>query len=137
VGRQGIIKNAEVGPGIAGIQVLLRQIMRDPTLPRTGTPPESDVEAQANRQQLASIQVTPVILTSTEGAAPALAERIKENDLRIYSAGLSAMMKPGDFVLLSPREYNPDETTASGRFFTKRGTKPVITVYLLVFVSAS
>lgn len=135
IGRQGVVKNADVGPGIAGLQVLLRQIIRDSTSPRTSRPPESDVEVQANRQQLASIQITPVILSSTEGAAPALAERIKENDLRIYSAGFFAMMKPGDFVLLSPREYNPDETTAAGRFFTKSEPRPAITVYLLVFVS--
>ena len=135
IGKQGVTKNADVGPGIVGLQVLSRQITRDSTSPRTGKPPESNVEIQANRPQLASIQITPVIFSSTEGAAPALAEQIRENDLRIYSAGFSAMMKPGDFILLSPREYNPDETTAAGRFFTKSGSGPAITVYLLVCVS--
>ncbi|MGB7581891.1 MAG: hypothetical protein WBL85_05530 [Sedimentisphaerales bacterium] len=135
IGRQGVVKNADVGPGIVGLQVLSRQIISDSALPGTNKPPESNVEVQANRPQLANIQITPVIFSSTEGAAPALAERIRENDLRIYSAGFSAMMKPGDFVLLSPREYNPDETTASGRFFTQSGPKPIITVYLLVCVS--
>jgi len=135
IGRQGVVKNADVGPGIVGLQVLSRQIIGNSTSPRTSKPPESNVEVQANRPQLASIQVTPVIFSSTEGAAPALAERIRENDLRIYSAGFSAMMKPGDFVLLSPREYNPDETTASGRFFIKSRPRPTITVYLLVCVS--
>jgi hypothetical protein len=137
IGRQGIVKNADVGPGIVGLQVLSRQIISNPTAPRTNKPPESDVEVQANRPQPVNIQITPVIFSSTEGAAPALAERIKENDLRIYSAGFSAMMKPGDFVLLSPREYNPDETTAAGRFFTKSGPKPTITIYLLVCASTS
>jgi hypothetical protein len=133
IGRQGIVKNADIGPGIVGLQVLSRQIISN--LPGTDKPPESDVEAQANRPQVVNIHVTPVIFSSTEGAAPALAEQIRENDLRIYSAGFSAMMKPGDFVLLSPREYNPDETTAAGRFFTKSGSGPAITVYLLVCVS--
>jgi hypothetical protein len=137
IGRQGVVENTDVGPGIVGLQVLLRRITSNSTSSRTGKPPESDVEAQANRPQLASIQITPVIFSSTEGAAPALAERIKENDLRIYSAGFSTMMKPGDFVLLSPREYNPDETTAAGRFFTRSRPEPVITVYLLVCVSIS
>jgi hypothetical protein len=137
IGRQGVVKNADVGPGITGLQVLLRQITSDSTSRKTSKPPESNIEVQANRQQLASIQITPVILSSTEGAVPALAERIRQNDLRIYSAGFSAMMKPGDFVLLSPREYNPDETTAAGRFFTKSGPKPTITVYLLVCVTTS
>ncbi len=136
IAQRGVVKNADVGPGIAGLQILPRQIASNPIPPRTSKPPESYVEVQANRpQQLASIQITPVILSSTEGAAPALAERIRQNDLRIYSAGFSTKMNPGDFVLLSPREYNPDETTAAGRFFTKSGLKPVITVYLLVCVS--
>ena len=135
IGRQGIVKNADVGPGIVGLQVLSRQIISDSTSPGTNKPHESDVELQANRPQLANIHITPVIFSSTEGTAPELAKRIRENDLRIYSAGFSAMMKPGDFVLLSPREYNPDETTAAGRFFTKNGFGPAITVYLLVCVS--
>jgi len=137
IGRHGVVENADIGPGTIGLQVLLRQIISDSTSPRTSKPPESDAEVQANKQQLASIQITPVIFSSTEGVALALAERIRENDLRIYSAGFSAMMKPGDFVLLSPREYNPDETTASGRFFTKSDPEPVIMVYLLVCVSTS
>lgn len=137
ISRQGVVKDADVGPGIVGLQVLSRQIISDLTSLKTSKLPESNVELQANRPQLANIQITPVIFSSTEGAAPALAAQIRENDLRIYSAGFSAMMKPGDFILLSPREYNPDETTASGRFFTKSGHNPAITVYLLVCVSIS
>jgi hypothetical protein len=137
ISRQGVIKNADVGPGIVGLQILSRQIAGDSALPGANNPPESNIGAQANRRQLASIQVTPVIFSSTEGVAPALAQQIRENDLRIYSAGFSAIMKPGDFILLSPREYNPDETTASGRFFTKSGSGPAITIYLLVCTSIS
>jgi hypothetical protein len=46
-------------------------------------------------------------------------------------------MKPGDFVMLCPREYKPDEITAADRFFTKPGPKPAIRVFLLVCVSIS
>ena len=77
----------------------------------------------------------PAILASTEGVAPAIAERLKEHDLRIYSAGFSAIMKPGEFVMLGPAEYKQDKITAAGRFFTKQGPKPTIRIFLLVCVS--
>jgi hypothetical protein len=123
IDRQGTVKNAEVGPGIVGLQVSARQITVGSISSGTDTP------------QLASVRVMPAILASTDGVAPALAERIRENDLRINSAGISAIMKPGDFVMLCPREYKPDEITAADRFFTKPGPKPAIIVFLLVCVS--
>jgi len=123
IDRQGTVKNAEVGPGIVGLQVSARQITVGSISPGTDTP------------QLASVRVMPAILASTDGVAPALAERIRENDLRINSAGISAIMKPGDFVMLCPREYKADEITAADRFFTKPGPKPAIRVFLLVCVS--
>jgi hypothetical protein len=123
IDRQGTVRNAEVGPGIVGLQVSARQITSTSISTGTDTP------------QLASVRVMPAILASTEGVAPALAERIRENDLRINSAGISAIMKPGDFVILCPREYKPDEITAADRFFTKPGPKPAIRIFLLVCVS--
>ncbi len=67
IGWQGVVKDTDVGPGIVGLQVLSRQIIDNS--PRTSKPPESNVELQANRRQLANIQITPVIFSSTEGAA--------------------------------------------------------------------
>jgi hypothetical protein len=131
IDRQGAVKNAEVGPGIAGLQVLASQILSSSMSPRTDGANSSAVSIR----QLASIRVTPAILAETEGVAPALAERIRENDLRISSAGISAIMKPGDFVMLCPREYKPNEITAADRFFIKPGPKPAIRVFLLVCVS--
>jgi len=131
IDRQGAVKNAEVGPGIVGLQVSARQIISSSMSPRTDRTSSSAVSIR----QLASINVVPAILASTDGVAPALAERIRENDLRIYSAGISAIMKPGDFVMLCPREYKPDEITAADRFFTKPGPKPAVRVFLLVCVS--
>ncbi len=110
--RQGALGSAEAGPGILGLQVSARQI--------------------ADNRPLASVQFVPIIAASTEGLAPELAERIKESDLRIYSAGFGLNMKPGDFVLLAPGRYNADETTAASRFFTKTGPKPAVRVLLLV-----
>ena len=120
IDRQGAVKNAEVGLGIAGMQVFARQIIDTSAV--TGTEPA----------RLASVNVVPAILASTDGVAPAIAERLKEHDLRIYSAGFSAIMKPGDFVMLSPIEYKQDEMTAASQFFTKQGLKPNIRVFLLV-----
>lgn len=135
IGQHGVVKDADVGPGIMGLQILSRQLTSDLIPPGTDKSPESNVEVQANRPQSVNIHITPVIFSPTEGAAPVLAEQIRKNDLRVYSAGFSATMKPGDFILLSPREYNPDETTAAGRFFTKSWPEPVITVYLLLCLS--
>jgi hypothetical protein len=131
IGRQGAVKNAEVGPGIIGLQILAGQIISSSMSPRTDRTSSSAVSIR----QLASIRVTPAILAETEGVAPALAERIRESDLQINSAGISAIMKPGDFVMLCPREYKPNEITAADRFFTKPGPKPAIRVFLLVCVS--
>jgi hypothetical protein len=131
IDRQGAVKNAEVGPGIVGLQVFARQIISSSMSPRTDRTSSSAVSIR----QLASINVVPAILASTDGVAPALVERIRENDLRINSAGISAIMKPGDFVMLCPREYKPDEITAADRFFTKSGPNPAIRVFLLVCVS--
>ena len=131
ISRQGAVKNAEVGPGIIGLQILAGQIISSSMSPRTDRTSSSAVSIR----QLASIRVTPAIMAETEGVAPALAERIRESDLQINSAGIYAIMKPGDFVMLCPREYKPNEITAADRFFTKPGPKPAIRVFLLVCVS--
>ena len=131
IDRQGAVRNAEVGPGIIGLQVSAGQIISSSMSPRADRESSSTVSIR----QLASIRVVPAILAETEGVAPALEERIRESDLRINSAGISAIMKPGDFVMLCPREYKPDETTAADRFFTKPGPEPAIRVFLLVCVS--
>ena len=115
IGRQGAVKSTQAGPGILGLDVSARQIADD--------------------RPLASVQVVPVISASTEGLTPALAARLKEADLRFYSAAFSAIMKPGDFVLLAPSGYKPDEITVAGRFFTKPEPKPTIRVLLLVCTS--
>jgi hypothetical protein len=133
IDRQRAVRNAEVGPGIVGLQVLARQILSSSMSPGTDRTSSSAVSIR----QLASIRVTPAILAETEGVAPALAERIRESDLQINSAGISAIMKPGDFVMLCPREYKPDEISAADRFFTKPGPEPAIIVFLLVCVSIS
>lgn len=123
IDRQGKTRETEVGPGNVGLQIFTRQIN------------SSSAPSGINTAPLASIRVVPAILASTEGTAAAIAERLSERDLRIYSAGFSAIMKPGEFVMLGPAEYNQDKTTATGRFFTRQGPKPAIRIFLLVCVS--
>jgi hypothetical protein len=123
IGRQGAIKSAQAGPGIFGLEVSARQSADPSTLLRAGTRP------------LANVQVVPAILASTEGLVPVLAALLKEADLRFYSAGFSMIMKPGDFVLLTPSEYKADETTAAGRFLTKPEPNPTVRVLLFVCTS--
>jgi hypothetical protein len=117
IGRQGTIESTQAGPGILGLRVSARQIV--------------------DTRPLASVQVVPAISASTEGLAPALAARLKETDLRFYSAGFSVIMKPGNFVLLAPSEYKPDEITVAGRFFTKAGPESAVRVLLLVCTSVT
>ena len=123
IGRQGAVKSAQAGPGILCLEVSARQIADPSTLLGTG------------RRPLANVQVAPAILASTEGLAPALAALLKEADLRFYSAGFSVIVKPGDFVLLTPSEYKPDETTAASRFFSKPEPNPTVRVLLFVCTS--
>ncbi len=115
IGRQGTLEETEAGPGTLGLQVIARQI--------PGTIP------------MANVQVMPVIWCSTEGLSPVLAERVRESDVRFYSAGFSTIMKPGDFLLVAPSEHNPDPVTAAGRFFVRDGQKPTVRVLLFVCVS--
>ena len=114
IGRTGAIENAQVGPALLGLQIYARQ------LPGSTS---------------ARVQVTPVILSSTEGLAPELAQRLKETDLLIYSAGFGLNMKPGDIIVLGPSQFSTDVTTAAGRFFTKPEPNPTITVLLMVCTS--
>ena len=64
-------------------------------------------------------------------------ERISENNVWLYSAGFRAITKQGDIFLLAPREYNSDETTAVGRFFTRPGPNPTVIVLLFICTSIS
>jgi hypothetical protein len=123
IGRGGVIENAQVGPAIYGLQFYARQIL--------------PADRQTRGGQIASrVQVTPIIMASTEGLPTELAEKIKAKDLRIYSAGFGLNMKPGDYVLLAPSsDFIRDETTAAGRFFTRTGTNPVMRVLLIVCTS--
>lgn len=117
--RHGTIRSDEVGPAICGLQLTTGKF---PGL-RTGARP------------VASVQVVPVILASTEGLPPKLAAQLRTNDLRIYSAGFSVTLRPGDIVLLAPRGYTTDKVTAAGRFFTRIEPKPVVRVFLFVCTS--
>jgi len=126
--RKGLVKQAQAGPATIGLQVFARQLISSS---------KSPTSSGVNLRQLASIHVTPAIFAETEGLAPALIERFRENDLRVYSAGFSAIVKPGEFVFLSPIENNPDQASAAYRFFFKQEPKPAIRVFLLVCASIS
>jgi hypothetical protein len=115
--RKNSIKSAVVGPGILGLQVTARQI--------------------PGAQMMANVQAVPVISVSTEGLAPELGARLKESELRFYSAAFSMIMRPGDFIVVAPAGYKTDVATAAGRFFTKPEPNQTITVLLMVCTSIS
>jgi hypothetical protein len=115
IGPQAAIKNTEAGPGNLGLLISARKII--------------------NERGMVSVQVLPVISTPTEGLTPALASRLKAEDIRFYSAGFGLNMKPGSIVVLGPSQFNPDETTAAGRFFTRTGNDASVRVLLMVCTS--
>jgi len=110
--RPSVTENAEVGPGIFELQVTARQVPGD--------------------EGLANVHITPAISIGTEGLAPLLAAKAKENDVRFYCAGFGQNMKPGDIIVLGPSGYNPDENVGISRFFTKTGTNPTVRVLVMV-----
>jgi hypothetical protein len=125
IARGGADANAEAGPAILGLQVYARQF-KPPT-----------VSGQTTlAQTISRIQITPIIAASTDGLPEELAIRLKQQDLRIYSAAFGLNMKPGDIFVLAPTtDKINDETTAAGRFFTRNGTEPMIKILLFVCTS--
>lgn len=117
IGRNGAIQTTETGSGVLGLQVSARQF--------------------SGSREVANVNLVPVISTYTEGLPKELVERLRENDVRISSAGLRVIMKQGDIFMLAPDEYSPDETPAAGRFFTRPGPKPAVIVLLFVCTSIS
>jgi hypothetical protein len=109
--RAGVVENTEAGPGIIGLQISARKF---------GTTPVS------------TVGVVPIIAASTEGLPPQLAEKVRQEDLRIYSAAFRLNMKPGDFVMLAPASFKADEQVAASRFFIRPGPKPSVLVLLIV-----
>ncbi|MGA2092542.1 MAG: hypothetical protein ABSH16_03920 [Sedimentisphaerales bacterium] len=125
IARGGTDANAEAGPAILGLQVYARQI----------TPPRPSGQAPV-AQMISRVQITPAISASTEGLPEELAIRMKQQDVRIYSAAFGLNMKPGDIFLLAPTPYKiGDDATAAGRFLTRNGSEPMIKILLFVCTS--
>jgi hypothetical protein len=129
IARGGAVVNAEAGPAILGLQVYARQI----------TPPRPDGQAGGQTppaQTISRVQITPAISASTEGLPEELAIRLKQTDLRIYSAAFGLNMKPGDIFVLAPTPGKIDnQTAAAGRFLTRNGSEPMIKILLFVCTS--
>ncbi|MGD0078717.1 MAG: hypothetical protein ABSB91_08865 [Sedimentisphaerales bacterium] len=125
IARGGAVVNAEAGPAILGLQVYARQIT--PPTVSGQTPPA---------QTISRVQITPVISASTEGLPEELAIRMKQQDVRIYSAAFGLNMKPGDIFVLAPTPYKiGDDTAVAGRFLAQNGSEPMIKILLFVCTS--
>jgi hypothetical protein len=125
IARGGADTNVETGPAILGLQVYARQF-KPPTVSGQTT----------SAQTISRVQITPIIAASTEGLPEELAVRLKQKDLRIYSAAFGLNMKPGDIMLLAPTPGKIDnDTTAAGRFLTRNGPEPIIKILLFVCTS--
>jgi hypothetical protein len=137
IARGGAVVNAEAGPAILGLQVYARQI----TPPRPAGKTLSTSSGQAGgqtppAQTISRVQITPAISASTEGLPEELAIRMKQQDVRIYSAAFGLNMKPGDIFVLAPTPYKiGDDTTAAGRFLAGNGSEPMIKILLFVCTS--
>jgi hypothetical protein len=134
IARGGTDANTEAGPAILGLQVYARQIT--PPSPAHQTSSGQAGQQTPNAQTISRIQITPIISASTEGLPEELAIRLKQTDLRIYSAAFGVNMKPGDIFMLAP---TPDkinnEKTAAGKFFTRKGPEPMIKILLFICTS--
>ncbi len=125
IARGGADANAEAGPAILGLQVYARQF-KPPAVSGQTTP----------AQTISRVQITPVIAASTEGLPEELAIRLKQQDLRIYSAAFGMNMKLGDIIVLAPTpDKINDDTTAAGRFLTRNGPEPMVKILLFVCTS--
>ena len=125
IARGGADANIEAGPAILGLQVYARQF-KPPTVRGQTT----------SAQMISRVQITPMIAASTEGLPEELAIRLKQQDLRIYSAAFGLNMKPGDIIVLAPTPGKIDnEAAAAGRFFTRNGPEPMIKILLFVCTS--
>lgn len=129
IGRGGTAVDTEAGPATLGLQVYARQI----TPPR----PADQTNKQAPpARTISRVQITPIISVSTDGLPEELAMRLKQTDVRIYSASFGLNMKPGDIFLLAPKPGKiNDQTAVAGRFFTRNGTEPKIKILLFICTS--
>ena len=53
-------------------------------------------------------------------------------DVIFDSIGLEMQMSPGQFVLLGPREYGPEQMSLSRLFFKKSKTGPLVQIYMIL-----
>jgi hypothetical protein len=125
IARGGTDVNTEAGPAILGLQVYARQI-KPPTI--SGQ--------TSSAQTISRVQITPIIANSTEGLPEELAIRLKETDLRIYSAAFGLNMKPGDIFVLAPKPDKIDnQATVANRYFTRNGSRQMIKILLFICTS--
>jgi hypothetical protein len=125
IARGGADANIEAGPATLGLQVYARQFK----------PPAVSGQT-TSAQTISRVQITPTIAASTEGLPEELAIRLKQQDLRIYSAAFGINMKPGDIIVLAPTPGKIDnEAAAAGRFFTHNRPEPMIKILLFICTS--
>jgi hypothetical protein len=112
VASPGSLRREELGPGGLALRITARRL--------------------GDSRALCNINAVPVFSPSTEGLAPQLATRIRAGEFYFSPIGFSIRVRPGDFLVLAPREYIADRSTLAGLFFGTPTAKPSVTVYVLI-----
>ncbi|KPL19398.1 MAG: hypothetical protein AMJ75_12630 [Phycisphaerae bacterium SM1_79] len=122
----GSSEAANIGPGVLGLRIKAEKIPRSPGV--------CDVVAY------------PVFSLPARSAIPQLNVRMKRREFAFTAAAFGLKMRPGDFVLLGPKEYVSDQSALGSLFFsnpegslffgkTQRKLperKPAVRIFLLV-----
>ncbi|MHC4431556.1 MAG: hypothetical protein ACYTBS_06920, partial [Planctomycetota bacterium] len=92
--RQG----ANVGPGILGLRIKGERI--------------------PGRRGVCEVTAYPVYSLPTQSAIPEIQAQMKRREFPFTCAAFGLRMSPGNFVFLAPKEYDSDQTSLAGLFFS-------------------
>ncbi len=112
ISRNGSQQQANIGPGMLGLQILASKVM--------------------GARALCNLYAVPIFAPRTEGLPPQLASRLSAKQFHFTPLGFGLTARPGDFVLLAPTEF-PDEENALARlFFPQTANESTVGVFLLI-----
>ena len=75
----------------------------------------------ARLRDTAEVDIRPVCKRGKRGTVALLTEKLKNKEVVFDSTAVKLRMSEGDFVLLGPKKYYPQQMPLSNLFFTLRG----------------
>ncbi|MDD5458662.1 MAG: hypothetical protein PHF37_04655 [Phycisphaerae bacterium] len=77
------------------------------------------------------VTVVPSFVKPKLKAIPELSKIEKNTDIFFYPASFTAQMSPGDYIMLGPQIYAPDQPTLEQFFFSQPAKSGTVRLYLL------